>query len=142
GFLNCKDYLIIRLKKRKSASRADEIGAVAMGRLTKTYFSHWSDLSPDSAQVEKHGATIMAAIGEAISKIHDLVVALSKLSGLHAFKLRVDPVNFKVRTNGITLCKRRFRSFLIILNFILLPEVHVSVDKFLNNLAWLWLRDC
>jgi len=63
---------------------------------TKTYFAHWSDLSPDSAQVKKHGATIMAAIGDAVGKIDDLTGALSKLSELHAFKLRIDPANFKV----------------------------------------------
>lgn len=63
---------------------------------TKTYFAHWSDLSPESAQVKKHGATIMLAIGDAIGKIDDLAGALSKLSELHAFKLRVDPANFRV----------------------------------------------
>uniref|UniRef100_A0A8C7Z932 Si:ch211-5k11.8 n=1 Tax=Oryzias sinensis TaxID=183150 RepID=A0A8C7Z932_9TELE len=134
---------------------------------TKTYFSHWSDLSPDSAQVKnhgatimaavadavagiddltgslakltypqtktyfvkKHGATVMAAIGEAISKIHDLVGALSKLSELHAFKLRVDPANFKILAHNIILVLATYYPA----DFF--PEVHVSVDKFLNNLA-------
>lgn len=63
---------------------------------TKTYFSHWADLSPGSAQVKKHGATIMAAVGDAVSKIDDLTGGLSTLSELHAFKLRVDPANFRV----------------------------------------------
>uniref|UniRef100_A0A669F2K3 Hemoglobin subunit alpha-B n=1 Tax=Oreochromis niloticus TaxID=8128 RepID=A0A669F2K3_ORENI len=62
---------------------------------TKTYFSHWADLSPGSAQVKKHGATIMAAVGDAVSKIDDLTGGLSTLSELHAFKLRVDPANFR-----------------------------------------------
>lgn len=65
---------------------------------TKTYFSHWADLGADSAQVKKHGATIMAAVGEAVGK-DDLVAAVSKLSELHAFKLRVDPANFRVRSD-------------------------------------------
>uniref|UniRef100_A0A3P9JKE4 Si:ch211-5k11.8 n=1 Tax=Oryzias latipes TaxID=8090 RepID=A0A3P9JKE4_ORYLA len=118
-----------------TASRAEEIGAVAMGRMlvaypqTKAYFSHWSDLSPDSAQVKKHGTTIMAAIGEAISKIHNLVCALSKLSDLHAFKLQVDPANFKILAHNIILVLATYYPA----DFI--PEVHVSVDKFLNNLA-------
>lgn len=64
---------------------------------TKTYFAHWSDLTPGSAQVRKHGSTIVKKIGEAISHIDDLTGALSALSDLHAFKLRVDPANFKVR---------------------------------------------
>uniref|UniRef100_A0A3B3IG86 Globin domain-containing protein n=1 Tax=Oryzias latipes TaxID=8090 RepID=A0A3B3IG86_ORYLA len=70
-----------------SAARADQdnIGAVAMGRLailifpfTKTYFSHWSDLSPDSAQVKNHGATIMAAVADAVAGIDDLTGSLRK----------------------------------------------------------------
>lgn len=63
---------------------------------TKTYFSHWGDLSPGSAKVRKHGATIMAAVGQAVKNIDNLVGHLSSLSELHAFKLRVDPANFKV----------------------------------------------
>lgn len=63
---------------------------------TKTYFPHWSDLSPGSAQVKKHGAVIVRKIGEAVGLIDDLKGGLSSLSELHAFKLRVDPANFKV----------------------------------------------
>ncbi|MEQ2211099.1 hypothetical protein XENOCAPTIV_026493, partial [Xenoophorus captivus] len=96
---------------------------------TKTYFSHWSDLSPDSAQVKKHGATIMGAIGDAVSKIDDLTGGLSKLSELHAFKLRVDPANFRILAHNIILVLAMYfpNDFT--------PEVHVSVDKFLQNLA-------
>lgn len=78
--------------------------------MTKTYFSHWSDLSPNSAQVKKHGATIMAAVGDAVAKIDDLVGGLSALSELHAFKLRVDPANFRVSSPGsinATRCRPR-----------------------------------
>lgn len=63
---------------------------------TKTYFAHWADLSPGSAPVKKHGKVIMGAVGDAVSKIDDLVGGLAALSELHAFKLRVDPANFKV----------------------------------------------
>lgn len=63
---------------------------------TKTYFSHWAELSPASPQVKKHGGVIMGAIGEAVTKIDDLVSGLNDLSELHAFKLRVDPANFRV----------------------------------------------
>uniref|UniRef100_A0A3Q4HML2 Globin domain-containing protein n=1 Tax=Neolamprologus brichardi TaxID=32507 RepID=A0A3Q4HML2_NEOBR len=38
----------------------------------------------------------MAAIGDAVSKIDDLTGGLSALSELHAFKLRVDPANFRL----------------------------------------------
>lgn len=68
---------------------------------TKTYFSHWSDLSPDSAQVKNHGATIMAAVADAVAGIDDLTGSLAKLSVLHASKLGVDPANFKVSDQDI-----------------------------------------
>ncbi len=63
---------------------------------TKTYFSHWKDLSPGSAPVRKHGQTVMGGVAEAVSKIDDLTAGLLNLSELHAFTLRVDPANFKV----------------------------------------------
>lgn len=67
---------------------------------TKTYFSHWADVSPGSAPVKKHGAVILGAIGEAVGKLDDLVGALAGLSELHAYKLRIDPANFKVSLRG------------------------------------------
>ena len=63
---------------------------------TKTYFSHWKDLSPGSAPVNKHGKTVMGGVAVAVSKIDDLSAGLLNLSELHAFTLRVDPANFKV----------------------------------------------
>lgn len=63
---------------------------------TKTYFSHWKDLSPNSADVQRHGGLIMAGVTEAVSKIDNLTAGLLELSELHAFTLRVDPANFKV----------------------------------------------
>ena len=63
---------------------------------TKTYFSHWPELSPGSASVRTHGKTIIEGVGEAVSKIEDLSNGLINLSELHAFQLRVDPANFKV----------------------------------------------
>jgi hemoglobin subunit zeta len=63
---------------------------------TKTYFSHWKSLSPGSPDVKKHGKTIMMGIGDAVTKMDDLERGLLTLSELHAFKLRVDPTNFKV----------------------------------------------
>ena len=63
---------------------------------TKTYFSHWTDLSPGSAPVKKHGLTVMGGVLEAVTKIDDLAGGLLTLSELHAFTLRVDPANFKV----------------------------------------------
>lgn len=79
-----------------------DVGFVRLCRLlyvypqTKTYFSHWDDLSLNSAPVKKHGKIIMAGISDAIGKMDDLKGGLVSLSELHAFTLRVDPANFKV----------------------------------------------
>ncbi|KAM6905575.1 hemoglobin subunit alpha-A-like [Xenentodon cancila] len=133
--LSGKDKGIVTSFWQKVAPKADEIGAQALGRMlvaypqTKTYFVQWSDLSPESPQVKKHGAKIMAAIGEAVGGIEDLVGCLSKLSELHAFKLRVDPANFKILAHTIILV------FAMYFPAEFTPEVHVSVDKFLMNVA-------
>lgn len=63
---------------------------------TKVYFAHWPDLSPGSESVKKHGKTVIGALSDAVATIDDLVGGLCVLSELHAFKLRVDPGNFKV----------------------------------------------
>lgn len=62
---------------------------------TKTYFPHF-DLSHGSAQVKAHGKKVGDALTLAVGHLDDLPGALSNLSDLHAHKLRVDPVNFKV----------------------------------------------
>lgn len=62
---------------------------------TKTYFPHF-DLHPGSAQLRGHGSKVVAAVGDAVKSIDNIAGALSKLSELHAYVLRVDPVNFKV----------------------------------------------
>ncbi|XP_071326239.1 hemoglobin subunit alpha-A [Trachinotus anak] len=133
--LSGKDKSVVKSFWDKAAPKAAEIGGEALGRMltvypqTKTYFSHWSDLSPDSAQVKKHGATIMGAVGEAVGKIDDLVGGLSALSELHAFKLRVDPANFRILAHNVILVM----AMTFPADFT--PEVHVSFDKFMQNLA-------
>ncbi|XP_005726023.1 hemoglobin subunit alpha-A [Pundamilia nyererei] len=133
--LSGKDKAVVKNFWAKVAPKTAEIGGEALGRMltaypqTKIYFSHWSDLSPSSAQVKKHGATIMAAIGDAVSKIDDLTGSLSALSELHAFKLRVDPANFRILAHNIILCMAMFSQE----DFT--PEVHVSFDMFLQNLS-------
>ncbi|KAG7459438.1 hypothetical protein MATL_G00210730 [Megalops atlanticus] len=133
--LTPKDKLVVKAFWGKIAPKADEIGAEALGRMlvaypqTKTYFSHWSDVSPGSAQVKKHGKTIIGAVGESVGKIDDLVGALGNLSELHAFKLRVDPANFKILAHNIIVCIAMFFP----VDFT--PEVQVSMDKFFQNLA-------
>nr|XP_004552232.1 hemoglobin subunit alpha-B [Maylandia zebra] len=134
--LSSKDKTLVKTFWAKVESKVAEMGGEALGRMltaypqTKTYFSDWGDLSPNSPQVKKHGATIMRAVGKAVKNIDDLTNHLSKLSELHASQLRVDPANFKILTHNMILVLGMYFPA----DFT--PEVHVSVDKFFNNVAW------
>lgn len=70
---------------------------------TKTYFAHWPDISPGSAPVKAHAKKVMGGIALGVSKIDDLKTGLLDLSEKHAFQLRVDPANFKVRRGSVAL---------------------------------------
>ncbi|MEQ2192311.1 hypothetical protein XENOCAPTIV_009916 [Xenoophorus captivus] len=102
---------------------------------TKTYFAHWKDLSPGSAPVKKHGATVMGGVADAVAKIDDLTSGLLNLSELHAFTLRVDPANFKVQwvINPWSISVNTAWELWLPNDFT--PEVHVAVDKFLAAVA-------
>ncbi|MEE6498443.1 hypothetical protein FKM82_003098 [Ascaphus truei] len=90
----------------KVSGNVNGIGAEALDRLflsypqTKTYFSHF-DLSHGSADVQVHGGKVLGAIGEATKHLDNIEEALSKLSDLHAYNLRVDPGNFKLLSHSI-----------------------------------------
>ncbi|KAM6407644.1 hemoglobin subunit alpha-1 [Rhynochetos jubatus] len=114
----------------KIGGHTEEYGTETLERMfttypqTKTYFPHF-DLHHGSAQIKVHGKKVVAALVEACNHIDDIAGALSKLSDLHAQKLRVDPVNFKL----LGQC------FLVVVAIhnptLLTPEVHASLDKFL-----------
>ncbi|XP_054596108.1 hemoglobin embryonic subunit alpha [Nothobranchius furzeri] len=133
--LSAKDKDTVKAFWAKASTKGADIGKDALGRMlvvypqTKTYFAHWKDLSPGSAPVAKHGATIMAGVGDAVSKIDDLTAGLLNLSELHAFTLRVDPANFKILAHNIlvVLAIQFPKDFT--------PEVHVAMDKFLAGVA-------
>ncbi|KAM8933560.1 hemoglobin subunit alpha-4-like [Pelodytes ibericus] len=90
----------------KIAPNASTLGAEALERLflsfpqTKAYFSHF-DLSHGSADLLSHGGKVVNALGQAANNIDNLASALSSLSDLHAFNLRVDPGNFKLLSHSI-----------------------------------------
>ncbi|NXO53471.1 HBA protein, partial [Aramus guarauna] len=114
----------------KITGHAEDYGAETLERMfhaypqTKTYFPHF-DLQHGSAQIKAHGKKVVTALIEAANHIDDIAGALSKLSDLHAHKLRVDPVNFKLLGH----------CFLVVMAIhhpsVLTPEVHASLDKFL-----------
>lgn len=133
--LTTKDKEAVKALWAKISKKADDIGTDALSRMltvypqTKTYFSHWPDLSPGSAPVKKHGKTVMAGIAEAVAGIDDLVGSLINLSELHAFQLRVDPANFKILAHNLLV------SVAMMFPNDFTPEAHVAMDKFLSNVA-------
>ncbi|KAM9426501.1 hemoglobin, alpha embryonic 5 [Pholidichthys leucotaenia] len=133
--LTDKDKAAVKALWAKISKSADAIGADALGRMivaypqTKTYFSHWPSTSYGSAPVMKHGKDIMGGVVLAVSKIDNLVAGLLDLSELHAFKLRVDPANFKLMAHCIMVSiATKFPAEFS-------PQAHVALDKFLANLA-------
>nr|KAF6440695.1 hemoglobin subunit zeta [Rousettus aegyptiacus] len=92
---------------------------------TKTYFPHF-DLHPGSAQLRVHGSRVLAAVGDAVKSIDNIAGALSKLSELHAYVLRVDPVNFKLLSHCllVTVASHFPADFT--------ADAHAAWDKFLS----------
>lgn len=58
------------------------------------------DQLPGSAQLRARGAELAAALNDAVKNMDDMDGALSPLSDLLAYKLRVDPANFRVSAQG------------------------------------------
>ncbi|XP_004403128.1 PREDICTED: hemoglobin subunit zeta [Odobenus rosmarus divergens] len=115
----------------KISAQADVIGTEALERLfasypqTKTYFPHL-DLRPGSAHLRVHGAKVVAALGDAVKSIDNIAGALAKLSELHAYILRVDPVNFKLLSHCllVTVASHFPADFT--------ADAHTAWDKFLS----------
>ncbi|XP_036890529.1 hemoglobin subunit zeta [Sturnira hondurensis] len=115
----------------KISAQADVVGTEALERLfasypqTKTYFPHF-DLHPGSAHLRAHGSKVVAAVGDAVKNIDNIAGALSKLSELHAYILRVDPVNFKLLSHCllVTVASHFPADFT--------ADAHAAWDKFLS----------
>lgn len=111
------------------SKNAEAYGCEALLRMflahptTKTYFPHF-DLSSSSSDLKGHGKKVIDALTEAVNNLDDVAGALSKLSDLHAQKLRVDPVNFKTLGHCI-------EATIAVHNGPYKPEVLLSLDKFL-----------
>ncbi|XP_029944601.1 hemoglobin subunit alpha-A-like [Salarias fasciatus] len=133
--LSAKDKSLVTAFWNKMAPKASEMGGDSLTRMlaaypqTKVYFTRFTDLGPNSPQVKKHGARMMNAVGDAVSKIDDLVGGLAELGELHALKLRLDPANHKTLFHNMMLVMAVYfpNDFT--------PEVHVSMDKFLQQVA-------
>nr|P01949.1 RecName: Full=Hemoglobin subunit alpha; AltName: Full=Alpha-globin; AltName: Full=Hemoglobin alpha chain; Contains: RecName: Full=Hemopressin [Erinaceus europaeus]prf//0502223A hemoglobin alpha [Erinaceus sp.] len=132
--LSATDKANVKTFWGKLGGHGGEYGGEALDRMfqahptTKTYFPHF-DLNPGSAQVKGHGKKVADALTTAVNNLDDVPGALSALSDLHAHKLRVDPVNFKLLSHCllVTLALHHPADFT--------PAVHASLDKFLATVA-------
>ncbi|XP_056391720.1 hemoglobin subunit beta-2-like isoform X2 [Hyla sarda] len=113
----------------------DRDGPDALARLlivypwTQRYFSSFGNLSnptaiAGNAKVSAHGKRVLSAIGDTIGHLDSVRSSLHNLSDIHAFKLHVDPENF-----------RRFAEVLVIvlgtrLGKTFSPQVQHAVEKF------------
>ncbi|XP_075623913.1 hemoglobin subunit alpha-D [Balearica regulorum gibbericeps] len=132
--LTPEDKKLIQQVWEKILSHLDDCGREALERMfcvypqTKTYFPHF-DLHPGSDQVRSHGKKVAAALSNAVKNVDNLSQALSELSNLHAYNLRVDPVNFKLLSQcfQVVLAAHLGKDYT--------PEVHAAFDKFLSAVA-------
>ncbi|KAM3916433.1 hemoglobin subunit beta-2-like [Leptodactylus fuscus] len=96
---------------------------------TQRYFSSFGNLSNSTAiagnaKVHAHGKKVLTAVGEAVSHLDNVKGSLHDLSEVHAFKLYVDPENF-----------RRFGQVLVVvlaakLGTAFTPQVQHGIEKF------------
>ncbi|KAM6319999.1 hemoglobin subunit alpha-D-like [Podargus strigoides] len=132
--LTAEDKKLISQTWDKAAGHKDSLGGEALDRMftvypqTKTYFPHF-DLHCGSEQIRSHGKKVVNALGNAVKSVDNLSQALSELSNLHAYNLRVDPVNFKLLSQCIqvVLATHLSKDYT--------PEVHAAFDKFLSAVA-------
>ncbi|XP_023677764.1 hemoglobin subunit beta-like [Paramormyrops kingsleyae] len=93
----------------------DEIGPQALSRLlivypwTQRYFSTFGNLSSPAAilgnaKVAGHGKVVMGALDKAIKNMDNIKAVYSDLSVMHSEKLHVDPDNFRLLADCITVC--------------------------------------
>ncbi|XP_041813550.1 hemoglobin subunit beta-A [Chelmon rostratus] len=92
-----------------------EIGPQALTRLlivypwTQRHFSTFGNLSTNAAilgnvKVGDHGKTVMGGLERAVKNMDDIKNAYSKLSVMHSEKLHVDPDNFRLLAECISVC--------------------------------------
>nr|XP_056722143.1 hemoglobin subunit alpha-D-like [Euleptes europaea] len=99
--LTTEDRRILKQSWDKVSSIQEELGCESLTRMfvvyptSKTYFPHF-DLSPGSANIRGHGKKVMKALEDALNNLDHIHENLAELSNLHAYNLRVDPVNFRL----------------------------------------------
>ncbi|XP_016371607.1 hemoglobin cathodic subunit beta-like [Sinocyclocheilus rhinocerous] len=91
-----------------------EIGPQALARLlivypwTQRYFGSFGNLSSAAAilgnpKVSNHGKTVLNALDKAVKNLDGIKGTYSELSQLHCDKLNVDPDNFRLLADCLTI---------------------------------------
>ncbi|NXK90081.1 HBAD protein, partial [Formicarius rufipectus] len=128
--LTAEDKKLVQQVWEKIGGRQEEAGAETLERMfaaypqTKTYFPHF-DLHHGSDQIRGHGKKVVAALGTAVKNLDNLSQALSELSNLHAYNLRVDPL--LAQCFQVVLAVHLGKDYT--------PEVHAAFDKFMSAVA-------
>nr|BAA13536.1 beta-globin [Cyprinus carpio] len=93
----------------------DELGPQALARClivypwTQRYFASFGNLSSPAAimgnpKVAAHGRTVMGGLERAIKNMDNIKATYAPLSVMHSEKLHVDPDNFRLLADCITVC--------------------------------------
>ncbi|XP_063171246.1 hemoglobin subunit alpha-D-like [Candoia aspera] len=99
--LNAEDRRLLQASVGKLCCRFEELGSDALNRMfvafpsTKTYFPHFN-MTPGSKDILHHGEKVAKALENALKHLDNVRGELCQLSDLHAYNLRVDPVNFQL----------------------------------------------
>ncbi|KAM5151923.1 hemoglobin subunit alpha-C [Mantella aurantiaca] len=134
--LNADDKAHIRAIWPSIASHAEQYGAEALYRMflchpqTKTYFPNF-DCHANSAHLKSHGKKVVNALTEVVKHLDHPETAMTHLSDLHAYTLRVDPGNFALLNKNILVVIAVHHSDKMDC------PTHQALDKFLNVVAGL-----
>ncbi|XP_045066724.1 hemoglobin subunit beta-like [Coregonus clupeaformis] len=93
----------------------DDVGPAALSRClvvypwTQRYFGNFGNLYNAAAiqgnpKVAAHGKTVLHGLDRAVKNMDDIKATYAELSVLHSEKLHVDPDNFRLLADCITVC--------------------------------------
>ncbi|XP_068610723.1 hemoglobin subunit beta-1-like [Brachionichthys hirsutus] len=115
----------------------DDVGRKALQRClivypwTQRYFSAFGDISSPEAiknnvKIAKHGATVMGGVDRAFKNLDNIKEEFTKLSTLHSETLQVDPNNFRLLCDcmTITIAGNMGTNFK--------PEIQIALQKFFS----------
>ena len=115
----------------------DQVGPEALARVlivypwTERYFGRFGDIFTatavlNNAKVAAHGKVVLMALDTAVNNMDNIKGAYASLSRMHCQQLQVDPDNFRLLADCITIaiaCK---------LKSLLDPQVQATWQKFLS----------